>query len=54
MGFLYSAKNSRQPLGSNTSWHEQYMLRDQDDLQAKHTQLARKLKALEIKKSSRD
>lgn len=48
--FSYSAENSRQALGSNTSGHGKYTLREPDDLQAKYTQLARKLEALEIKK----
>ncbi|GFY80822.1 phosphate transporter 4;5 [Actinidia rufa] len=34
--FSYSVENSRQFLGSNTSGHGKYMLREPDDLQAKH------------------
>ena len=44
--FSYSVDNSR------TSEHSKYMLREQDDLQAKYTQLARKLEVFELKKGS--
>ena len=49
--FSYSANNSRYSVGPNTSGHDKYMLKEQDDLQAKYTQLARKLEALELKNS---
>ena len=48
--FSYSPDRTRHDLNQNTSGHEKYTAREQDDLQMKHAQLARKLESLELKK----
>ena len=50
MGFLYSTDRTRHDLNQNTSGHGKYIVREQDDLQAKYAQFARKLKSFELKK----
>ena len=37
-------------MNQNTSGHGKYTIREQDDLQTKYSQLARKLESLELKK----